>query len=246
MSGSFAITRISNACVLLELGEHTILTDPWFRAHWFFTEPPALLPSQLPKLSAIVGSHSVMDHWNIDALAQYPYKDSTPVFVATQSMVRKAKRAGFSLVEELSWGEQRTIGAALLLEAVPAQRVTGLKVNNYLFTLGERRVFFGGETRDLAPLREYRRKNQGASIYIGPINGMRLLGLPLVTDAKEVLEAAQIMGATQMIPIHYAHKRLGFLAWPVSSETELTRLASAQNTLNIHCLPPGQRWVAKD
>ena len=36
-----AITRIINACVLLEFGEDAVLTDPYFTDQWFirFREP---------------------------------------------------------------------------------------------------------------------------------------------------------------------------------------------------------------
>jgi L-ascorbate metabolism protein UlaG (beta-lactamase superfamily) len=32
---ALSITRVVNACVLLELGEAAVLTDPYFQAHWF-------------------------------------------------------------------------------------------------------------------------------------------------------------------------------------------------------------------
>jgi L-ascorbate metabolism protein UlaG (beta-lactamase superfamily) len=157
-SSSLAVTRVINACVLLELGDDAVLTDPYFTSHWFmrFREPIGLGVSQLPRLSAILGGHSVFDHWRPSSLGGYPYKQTTPVFVATKSMAASARSAGFEKVEILEWGERRRISGALELEVAPAQTVAGLKVNNYVLSTRDMRVFFGSEARDLDRARALR------------------------------------------------------------------------------------------
>ena len=83
MTAPLAITRVINACVLLELGGDAVLTDPYFTNHWFmrFREPIGLTAHQLPRLSAILGGHSVFNHWQPSSLAPYEFKQTTPVFV---------------------------------------------------------------------------------------------------------------------------------------------------------------------
>jgi L-ascorbate metabolism protein UlaG (beta-lactamase superfamily) len=243
----FAVTRVANACVLLDLAGTFVLTDPWFEDHWMFHERPGLAVARLPDLAAIVGSHSVMDHWGISALATRADRASTPVFTATRGMVRRARAAGFALAERLPWGATRTISRDVSLEVVAAQRVMGLRVNNYVFTArGGLRVFFGGETRDLEPLRRYRQEHPPVDVFIGPVNGMRLLGYKLVTSAAEAVEAARILGARTIIPIHDGHRSVGPLAWPESTAWDAVRAAACHRDLRVCCLEPGQRWPAAE
>ena len=149
MKPSFSVTRIINSCVLLQFGEDAVLTDPYFVNRWFWkwNEPIGMKVSQLPKLTAIIGGHSVFDHWQIRSLESYEFKDETPVFVATKSMARKARTVGFKYVEVLEWNESRRISDQLSLEVVPAQRTAGLTVNNYVLSTPEVRIFYGSARR---------------------------------------------------------------------------------------------------
>jgi L-ascorbate metabolism protein UlaG (beta-lactamase superfamily) len=234
------ITRVINACVLLELGPHAILTDPYFTRHWYlpFSEPFGLEPQDLPPLSVILGAHSVPDHWDPAAMRGYRHSRDLPVLVATASMRRKAMRAGFLRVEQAAWGSRRQIASDLEIEVVAAQRSGGLRVNNYVVTAGGVRVFFGGEARDLQPLEEYRHHAPPVDIALLPVNGARLLGRPLVMDAARAERAADILGARALIPIHDAHRPV----WPLLSTP--SSAAELPDSPRIHCLVPGQRWSA--
>jgi L-ascorbate metabolism protein UlaG (beta-lactamase superfamily) len=244
-AAALTITRVINACVLFELGEAAVLTDPYFTDHWFmrFNEPIGLSVEQLPKLAAIIGGHSVFDHWQPASLAAYPYKGETVVYVATRSMGRKARRAGFSHVELLQWGDERQLASGLHLEVAPAQMVTGLKVNSYVLTRGHWRVFFGSEARDLEPLQRYRAVRPAVDLVLVPINGARLLGHKLVMDGHDAIEAARILGARTLVPIHYSQASIPPLLQTRSSPEDLRRLAAGVHDIDVVWLEPGQRWV---
>lgn len=238
------ITRVINACVLLEFGEDAVLTDPYFTEHWFmrFREPIGLKVSQLPRLSAILGGHSVFDHWRPSSLRDYPFKEETPVFVATKSMMVKARAAGFTKVEVLDWGEARRLTSRLDLEVAPAQTVTGLKVNNYVLSSGDLRVFFGSEARDLEPLRRYRAARPGVHIVLAPIDGAQILGHKLVMNGKDALDAARILGARVLVPIHYALKPVPILLQTPWSEDDLRRFTQGAPGLEVIFLRTGEKW----
>ena len=174
----FSITRIANACVLMEIGNHKILTDPffWNPAFMGINEKIALQPEELPLLSAIIGCHSIIDHWQIHTLSSYQYKDQVPVFVATRSMAKKAYEAGFHNVEVLEWNDYRSISDGLFLEVIKAHKGFGLKANNYVLSTQGLRVFFGSEARDIKPLEKYRLSNHAVDIVIAPVNGVHLFG----------------------------------------------------------------------
>jgi L-ascorbate metabolism protein UlaG (beta-lactamase superfamily) len=245
MSAALTITRVINACVLFEFRDAAVLTDPYFTQHWFmrFTEPIGLAVEQLPKLSAIIGGHSVFDHWHPASLAAYPHKSETAVYVATSSMERKARRAGFSRVEILRWGEERQLTEGLRLEVAPAQTSAGLKVNSYVLTAGPSRVFFGSEARDLEPLRRYRAAKPPVDLVLVPINGARLLGHKLVMDGRDALEATRILGARTMVPIHYSQVPIPPLLQAPFSAKELRRLEADVRDINVVWLEPGARWA---
>jgi L-ascorbate metabolism protein UlaG (beta-lactamase superfamily) len=240
-----AITRVVNACALLELGGAAVLTDPYFEDHWFMRmrEPIGLRVEQLPRLAAILGGHSVFDHWQPASLAAYPHQAETPVLVATRSMRAKALAAGFQQVEVVTWGERRTLAPGLEVEVAPAQTATGLKVNSYVLSASGRRVFVGTEARDLEPLRRYREQQPGVEVAMLPIDGARVLGHKLVMDAQDALEAARILGAHTLVPFHYALEPIPLLLQTPSDAQRLQALAPSCPEVRVVQLAPGQRWV---
>ena len=241
----FAITRIANACVLMEIGNHKILTDPFFWNPSFMgiDEPVAMKPEELPRLSAIIGGHSVIDHWQIQTLASYPHKEQVPVFVATRSMAKKAYSVGFREVEVLEWDEQRQISEHLTLETVKAHKGLGLKVNNYVLRTQGISVFFGSEARDLKPLQEYRLNNDIVDIVIAPVNAVHLFGfMKLVMSGKEAVEATKILGAKTLVIIHDSHRKRPLLISVKSSGNEAEALASLYSEVEVIRIPTGKKW----
>src|SRR5262245_15434653 len=103
------LTRVANACVLLELDGHAVLTDPWFTERWYLRrgEPLGLPVAELPPLTAIVASSFAANHWDLRALAQYRHKASTSVYVSAERMARQARALGYRSVEVLRWYETR-------------------------------------------------------------------------------------------------------------------------------------------
>lgn len=241
---NLAITRVVNACVLLELGDDAVLTDPYFDNHWFMRlrEPIGLAVEALPRLTAILGGHGVFDHWQPSSLAGYPYKAETPVLVATRSMMRRARAAGFQRVEVLPWNTTHALSPSLGLEVIGGQRSAGMKVNSYVLTTDRVRVFVGTEARDLESLREYRTHGSCTDVALLPIDGSSIVGHKLVMTAADAIEGARILGARTLVPIHYALEAVPFLLQTRSSLPQLMQLAHATGDVEIVPLEPGQRW----
>src|SRR5690349_10730461 len=119
-----AITRVANACVLIELNGHTVLTDPWFTERWYLRrgEPLGVRVADLPPVSAIVATNFAVNHWDLRALAAYSYKESACVYVSSERMARQARARGYRRVEVLRWNDTREPMPSLRVEAVPAGR----------------------------------------------------------------------------------------------------------------------------
>lgn len=248
MNASFSVTRVINSCVLLQFGKDAVLTDPYFTKRWYmkWNEPIGMKVSQLPRLSAILGGHSVFDHWQIGSLESYQYKDETPVFVATKSMARSARAVGFKHVEVLEWNASRRISDRLSFEVVAAQHSAGLKVNNYVLCTPDLRVFFGSEACDLEPLRQYRDRIGSACIdvVLAPVNGFHLFNLlKLVMDGRDAVEATRILGSKTLVPIHDSQKSIPFLFGVRSSGADAEEEAKrVDEEIEVVRLKPGQKW----
>src|SRR4051812_4591870 len=181
-----AVTRIANACVLLEVGGHAVLTDPWFTERWYLRrgEPLGLRVEDLPPLSAIVATNPAVNHWDLRALRRYPAKAATPLLVSSARMARQARALGSRAVERLGWGRSSAPAPGLTVEAVPAGRTLRWPNNAYLITGGGARVFFGGEISDPAPLSGH----APVAVALLPVNGRRpLVGPPLVMGPAQAV-----------------------------------------------------------
>ena len=241
-SAPWAVTRIANACVLLEIADAVVLTDPWFAKSWAFNEHATVAVDDLPQLTAIIGSHWVRDHWSMEELAPYAQRADAAVYVAGENMVERATEAGFARVEVLEWGQQRQLTDLVRLEAIEDHVYKGRTTTNYALTSPRARIFYGGETLDLAALERYRESGDAFDAAVGPINGMKLMGRQLVVTARQMMEATRILGAPVLVPIHYAHRSMGPM---IKVQSDLRGLRAAQDPdVRIVELQPGQRYAA--
>ncbi|MEO0572754.1 MAG: MBL fold metallo-hydrolase [Bacteroidota bacterium] len=247
VTNNVKITRVSNACILMEMGGHAILTDPFFINTKMIgiKEDVAIDPEDLPPLTAIIGCHDIVDHWQMKGLADYPHdKDLVKVYVAMKGQVKSARKYGFNNAEVLQWGETRTIGG-LTIEAVKAQKMMVWRVNNYVLRYGEVSVFFGSEARDLEPLEAYRKKNGPVDIAVFPTNGVHLFGFyQLVMKGEEAVEGTKILGAKKLFVIHDAHPEIPGFIHIKSSRQDAIRKAFSREVpkVDVVHVNPGILW----
>src|SRR5689334_597195 len=118
MTEPLTITRITHSCHLIQIGELTVLTDPWLSARTFYHpgEPVAMSVADLPPLDAVLISHHHYDHCDLAAFAGYRDKD-VPMIVAGP-VAAKARAAGFTSIRVLDpW--QATAIKDLTVTAAP-------------------------------------------------------------------------------------------------------------------------------
>jgi L-ascorbate metabolism protein UlaG (beta-lactamase superfamily) len=237
-----AITRIVNATVLVELGGGSILTDPYFDAHWFmrFDEPIGVAADQLPPLAAIVGGHGAFDHWQPRSLRSYRYHSATAVYVANDRMARSARRAGFRRVEVLPWGQQRKLGSDLTVTSLPGERIAGMRTNHYLVSSGGTGVFVGTEARGLEVIEAVAARHR-IDVAVLPINGARLLGRRLVMDAATACRAAELLGAQTLVPIHYSQRPIPPILTTRSRVDDLDHVRRHPTGVRVEIIPAGER-----
>jgi L-ascorbate metabolism protein UlaG (beta-lactamase superfamily) len=238
-----AVTRVANSCVLIELGGHTVLTDPWFTERWHLHrgEPLGMAVEDLPPLTAIVASHPVPNHWDLRALRRYRHKTVPRVYVGSPRMARQATALGYPNVEHLGWGQLREPAPGLSVRAVPAGRTVLSRTNAYLISSGATRIYFGGEISDVGLLYGHH-----ADVALLPVNGLSVpVGPRFVMGPAQALAAATVLGARVLLPIHDAHAEDPLYFWirrhGTGRDAEALAAANPDGPAVANLLT-GQRW----
>lgn len=222
-ASGWAVRRIHNACVIIEVGDVRVLTDPWLSRSWAFRGRAPVTAAGLGLLTAVIGSHWVRDHWNIADLTDYPDKD-VPLYVCADHMVESANAVGFVNAERVEWGRSLELSRHVRLDVIEEHTGRGNATNNYALVSDDARVFFGGEMLDLDALRRHMETTEPYDVAIGPVNGVKFMGRQLTTTAIEMVEACRILGARTLVPIHDEHRGIPFLLNVTSSARDLGHL----------------------
>lgn len=185
------------------------------------------------RLSAVMASSITGTHARCAPIAgRLKHRYSAP----PQAWSSQPKKNGFSMARLLKWGQTTALGG-LAIEAVQAQYAIGLKVNNYVLQAGKARIFFGSETRDIKPLVAYRKTAKPVDLALLPIDGATVLGQRLVALPHEAINAARILGAPTMVPVHYALKSVPPLLIARAGLHDLVIAAEQAPDINVQILP---------
>ena len=149
-----------------------------------------------------------------------PHKD-IPLYVSAPNMAKRSRKYGFTNVEVLQWGDERSLTDTVMLQVFEEHVGRGRRSNNYGVIGSQARLFFGGEALDLDAIRRCGEANKPFDVAIGPVNGTHLLGKKLTVTAAEMLEAARLLGAPKLLPVHDEHKPFGPLLEVASSIRDL-------------------------
>jgi L-ascorbate metabolism protein UlaG (beta-lactamase superfamily) len=240
--GALAVTRIAHASVLLDFGNATVLTDPWFseKAHFHHGEPLGLALARLPRLTAVVASHAHYDHFDIDTFASYPDKD-VPFFVGP-NMLQAARAAGFTNVRELRPWESASVGPLTITAAPAAHKVPEV---TFVIQANGATVYFGGDTRLIPELDVLPQRFPSIQLALLSVNGLRVLGEQVVMNAEQAADFAARLGAEVAVPIHYRFHGSWFtdtfiLAYDGTPERFVAALQKKAPTTTARVLLPGQ------
>lgn len=210
-----AATWIGQATVLVQLDDKFILTDPIFTEYAGSVTrrlvAPGLTVDQLPPLAAVLVSHRHVDHLSPDSLkAIGPRAAEVIVPPGTAADVP----AGPYRVRELARWESEEV-AGLRVTAVPVQHNGGrifdrathpLSFTGYVVEYRGLTVYFAGDTAfapdDFRAAAARFPSIDLALLPIGPIAPVRTTH-PNHMNPAEALEAAHILGASAMLPIHH-------------------------------------------
>ncbi len=214
-----------NATMLLRIGGFTLLTDPNFvrrgqrvylgKGLWAkrLTEP-ALQPTQLPALDAILLSHMHGDHW--DRIATKSLPKGTAVVTTPEAAKCLADR-GFTETADLeAWqvSEFTSAGDVLRITSVPGvhgpgplarmlPQVMGSVVE--LVRAGEVtwRGYISGDTLYRPALGEVLERCGPLDVLIPHLGGTKALGLTVTMDARQGADLVELLKPPVTVPVHY-------------------------------------------
>src|SRR5215475_1004608 len=114
--GELRIMRIGHASVLVQWGEDTLLTDPWFSQKGSFPgyysgESLAMGIEALPRLTGVLGSMDHWDHFDMEHFAAYRDHAVPIVVPAGTRQGEQAAAAGFVDVRALQPWQSVQLGA---------------------------------------------------------------------------------------------------------------------------------------
>ncbi|UOY00702.1 MBL fold metallo-hydrolase [Blastococcus sp. PRF04-17] len=214
-----------NATMLLRISGFTLLTDPSFlhrgdRAYLgkgLWTKrltDPALQPTQLPPLDAIVLSHMHGDHW--DDIATRHLDKATPV-VTTQEAARRLDRKGFGATADLEPWQQHVLGGdgeELRVTAVPGvhgpgplARVLPPVMGSVLELVRDGAVswrgYISGDTLYRPFLGEVLERCGPLDVLIPHLGGTKALGLTVTMDARQGADLVELLKPPVTVPVHF-------------------------------------------
>jgi L-ascorbate metabolism protein UlaG (beta-lactamase superfamily) len=226
MPGS--ITFIGNATVLLRWGPFTVLTDPNFlhagqRVHLGYgltskrLKDPALTPSELPDLDAIVLSHLHGDHW--DRVATARLDRGLPVLTTPHAARRLQGLRGFRRATGIQTWESHTLfkdGSTLTVTSLPGMHAPGLlgrllpPVMGSLLEFGDatgdvdQRIYLTGDTLMYDGVRQVASRYPDVHLAVVHLGGTRLPGGRIVTmDGEQGAELLETVLPRRAVPVHY-------------------------------------------
>jgi L-ascorbate metabolism protein UlaG (beta-lactamase superfamily) len=221
-AGDLNVAWVGHASVLVGFGATTILTDPaFFERIGVQLGPvtvgprrlvePALRPTDLPSLDAVLVSHAHMD--SLDRPSLRAVAGGARLLVVPPRTRDLVDDLGFARVIELGWGERVRAGD-VDIEAVEL-RHWGRRwpwdgwrgYNGYLLSRGDVRVLFASDTAYTDAVGRLGAARPLAAAILG--NGAYDPWIRNHADPEQVWRMFRESGAGVLIPIHWDTFRLG-------------------------------------
>jgi len=207
---------VGHATVLVQLDDRFVLTDPVFDHTLSQASPrlvePGLDPARLPPLAAVVVSHMHFDHLSFGSLDWVEQR--TPIVLVPPGVRSNMPRYDFEIRELETWASYEHDG--LRVTAVPVQHVGGRYAldaafetrafTGYVFEYHGLSVYFGGDTAYIpSAFQATRARFPNLSLALLPIcpDAPRDFMQYTHESPDQALDAFTLLGAQQMIPIHF-------------------------------------------
>ncbi len=213
------ITLVNHSTVLLQYQNCNILTDPiWSErcspVSWAGPRrhrKPGVAWGDLPRIDTVLLSHDHYDHLDLPTLRLLAARGES-TFIVPAKVGRLLRSEKIAPVHELDWGESLRLPASTI-HCVPAIHFSGRGISNrnetlwcgYVIELGERRVYFAGDTAFGDHFEAIRERFGSPELALLPIGAYepRWFMSPVHMGPDEAVKAHRILGAATSIAIHH-------------------------------------------
>jgi L-ascorbate metabolism protein UlaG (beta-lactamase superfamily) len=252
-----SVTWIGHATTLIQGGGVSILTDPIFSdtISGFVprTAPPGVGLTKLPRIDAVLISHSHRDHLDEDSLRAL---GAAPLYLVPLGLGDQLRALGLLRVVELDWWQSAEVtaadGARATVTLVPAQHWSqhGLTDQNralwggYIVDAGGARFYFAGDTGYPAAFVEIGRRFPRIDFALLPIGAYEprwFMHAQHISPEEAAVAFAQL-GARTLVPIHWATFKLS--DEPMDEPPALLYRAMGRRANRILFLPIGGSYFA--
>ncbi|GAA5530048.1 MBL fold metallo-hydrolase [Herpetosiphon gulosus] len=244
------VTWLGHSTLLIEFAGITILTDPVWAKHLspvqgigpqrFQTAPIAL--EQLPTIDLVLLSHDHYDHLDKQTI-RWLARGSMP-FVTALGVGDHLERWGItsSRIHELDWWEELHLAEfGLTIAAVPAQHFSGrgLKRNSTLWASWvvmsqNSRIYVGCDSGMFAGFQDIGQRYGPFELATLEMAQYDVAWPGVHMQPEEALQAAEMLQARTMLPVHWGAYCLSLHAW----DEPIERLLKAAQTSSITILTP--------
>ncbi|MEV5614136.1 MBL fold metallo-hydrolase [Streptomyces sp. NPDC052225] len=256
-SATISVRYVGGPTSVIEIGGLRLLTDPTFDAPGEYTvgtrtlvklAGPALTPESIGAADAVLLSH---DHHpdNLDTSGRAFLAD-VPLVLSTTAA---HERIGDAVTALPNWEHveiERPDGGTLRVTGVPAlhgpegsEPVVGEVTGFVLSGTGLPTVYVSGDNASLDRVRDIADRFPTVDIavlFAGAALTPLVPGVPLTLTSDRAAEAAQILGARHVVPLHFEH--WGHFSQDGSTLT--TAFAEAGLSERLHLLKPGETFTA--
>lgn len=203
--GDLKITFIGHGSLMLEFNGDIVHIDPSSREADY---------ANLPKADLVLITHHHGDHCDPNAFSKVKKNNTTTILTALAH-----DKLGEGLI--LANGEKTTY-AMINIEALPAYNLVHKRdngeffhprgcCNSYLVTLGDKRIFIGGDTENTPEMKAL----QNIDIAFLPMN------LPYTMTPEMVADAAKAFRPKILYPYHYGNTEVGELLELLKEEKDV-------------------------
>jgi L-ascorbate metabolism protein UlaG (beta-lactamase superfamily) len=201
---------------------------------------PALSVRELPRLDAVLVSHSHMDHCDLPTLRRLARGTHAVVQSGNLDLVRRFTRAS-----DLAWGESVEVGGARI-EAIEVNHWGARTLTDrhrgyggFLVEKNGRALVFGGDTAYTNAFASLRSRTR-VDLAILPIGAYD----PWVyahANPEQAWAMRREMGATYILPMHHSTFKLS--REPVEEPITRLRKAAGDEEWRIALSEPGETWT---